>query len=592
MVDLFESWGGVDFLKIDGVGPGSGHTNISGNNARYDNRAEIAAYDEDFQATKHHVEIQVSWAVSEDYISDWQAYADSWRSSWDVESYGSTLTTWSSVSSRLTGGLEWAKYAGPSTGWTNLDSLEIGNGTIDGLSDTERKTTMAMWSLASAPLYLGDDLTQMDALGTKLATNTDLLAVDSDPNVSSYTQVSQDGNSYVVARTMKNGDVVVGLFNMGSSTKTITTTVEDAYEAVDQSLTGRYAYWIKDLFTHKKMQTAGEIGATLPAHGSAVYRISDAKGATKATPFAYTEMSASSDSTAPGASTTVLVKVHNTALTSMVKTKVALTAPAAWTVKTAVSVPSTILGERTATAKFKVTAPSSVTAAIASSTLSATISYARGKVTQDTSTDLILVSPLASDYTTANTTGGTARFGQLDTTLAISAAGSNVGPQTRGPGGASAADEYGAIYREGAADSTSTVTATVTAQAGGSSAKAGIMVRNDMDADGSNVGAALHLSNGYVQLAYNNGESGGTAYTSTLGGGNGPWAGSTTVPVSLKLIRDGDTYAASYSTDGSTWIDVGSVTLAGQADTQDAGVFQSAGSSTAAIAEFSNLNFS
>jgi hypothetical protein len=30
IVQLFESWGGVDLLKLDGFGPGSGHNDVSG----------------------------------------------------------------------------------------------------------------------------------------------------------------------------------------------------------------------------------------------------------------------------------------------------------------------------------------------------------------------------------------------------------------------------------------------------------------------------------------------------------------------------------------------------------------------------------
>jgi alpha-galactosidase len=46
------------------------------------------------------------------------------------------------------------------------------------------------------------------------------------------------------------------------------------------------------------------------------------------------------------------------------------------------------------------------------------------------------------------------------------------------------------------------------------------------------------------------------------------------VPVYLRLVRDGDTYTGSYSTDGTTWQPVGSATVPGQASTQDAGMFE------------------
>lgn len=48
-------------------------------------------------------------------------------------------------------------------GSSNLDSLELSRGALDGLTETERQTAMSIWSIAAAPLYLGDDLTQLDS---------------------------------------------------------------------------------------------------------------------------------------------------------------------------------------------------------------------------------------------------------------------------------------------------------------------------------------------------------------------------------------------------------------------------------------------
>jgi hypothetical protein len=46
-----------------------------------------------------------------------------------------------------------------------------------------------------------------------------------------------------------------------------------------------------------------------------------------------------------------------------------------------------------------------------------------------------------------------------------------------------------------------------------------------------------------------------------------------TVPVWLKLVKNGSTFTGYYSTDGTTWSFVGSANVPGQADTQDAGMF-------------------
>jgi hypothetical protein len=591
MVDLFESWGGVDLIKVDGVGPGSGHTDITGANARYDNRAEIAAYDKAFQATGHHVEIQVSWSVSQDYITDWQTYADSWRSSSDVECYCTTLTNWSSASNRLPNALDWAKHAGPDTGWTNLDSLEVGNGALDGLTDTERRSVMNIWSLASAPLYLGDDLTKLDAYGLSLATNRDVLAVDQDPMASTLSLVSQDGGRYVVSRRLADGDVVVGVVNLGDTAATIGTTVTNAASAAGASLAKRNAYAVTDLWSHETTQTTGRIATSVPAHGSALYRISDGPGAVSEAPSAVLELASAPTTVAPGGSTTVAATLTNTSTMALTGASVALTAPDGWTVERLGGTARSTLTPGSATSiQFRVTAPAA-TAPVSTATLTGTANFT-GHGTSRTVTSsagLTVVSPVTAPLKTANTTGVDAVFGQLGSALAISAAGANLGPASGGGGGTVAAgDAYAATYLPGAADTNDVVTATVTGQGGGSTAKAGVMVRDDMDAGGTPVGVALYVSNGTINLVYNNSATGGTAWTTRVR------SASVAYPVTLRLSRNGSTYVGSYSTDGgSAWTAVGTVTANGQGDAQDAGVFQSAGSAIIpAQASFTGLTVS
>jgi hypothetical protein len=163
-----------------------------------------------------------------------------------------------------------------------------------------------------------------------------------------------------------------------------------------------------------------------------------------------------------------------------------------------------------------------------------------------------------------------------------------VGPAGGGSGGGTAAgDGYGAIYQPGSLGSAGTLQATVTQQAGGSAAKAGIMVRNDMTGSGTPVGVALYVSNGRVSLAYNN-AGGGTTYTTRTG------TASAAYPVALRLVRSGSSYQAAYSANGgSTWNALATVTAGGQDTAQDAGVFQSAGSATTpAMASYADLSVS
>ena len=57
--------------------------------------------------------------------------------------------------------------------------LEVGNG---GLTVEEEKTHFAMWALAKAPLIIGCDITTARQESVEILMNTDLIAVNQDPN--------------------------------------------------------------------------------------------------------------------------------------------------------------------------------------------------------------------------------------------------------------------------------------------------------------------------------------------------------------------------------------------------------------------------
>ncbi|MCW2797854.1 NEW3 domain-containing protein [Nocardioides sp.] len=594
MVDLFQSWGGVDLLKIDGVAPGSGRSDIAGANARYDNRMDVEAYDKAFQATGHHTEIQVSWSIDQSYISDFQPTADSWRTQSDVECYCTTLTNWNTASGRLPSALDWAEHAGPDTGWTNLDSLLVGPNPLSGLTRVERKSVMGIWSVASAPLYLGDDLRDLDAYGLSLITNRDVLAVDQDPKAATLSSVSQAGGANVVSRQLADGDLVVGMFNLSSSKQQVGTTVAAAAAAAGLSLPKRRAYIVKDLWSGDTFQSTGRLSAQVPAHGSVLYRISRDSGGLSKNASAVIDLKVADASLAPGQKTTVTAKVTNTSGIPITDVSVALQADG-WVVKhVSGGAKNTLASGSTKKVTFTAKAPSS-TEPISSGELVARTTF-KGHGTKRIATAVTtvpVISPVQAPRQTANTTGADAVFGQLGSKLAISSAGANVGPAQGGGGGTTpAGDAYGSIYLPGALAGEGTVSATVTQQTGGSSAKAGVMVRNDIDADGTPVGVALYVSNGKAAMVYSNATGGGTSYTTRVGGG-GQGAGTLTYPVQLRLARSDTSYVGSYSTDGgTTWTTVGTVTASGQATTQDAGVFQSAGSGTPALAQFDGFGVS
>ncbi|MFD2024361.1 ThuA domain-containing protein [Promicromonospora aerolata] len=147
-------------------------------------------------------------------------------------------------------------------------------------------------------------------------------------------------------------------------------------------------------------------------------------------------------------------------------------------------------------------------------------------------------------------------------------------------------DEYSTIFREGS-DRHWSATVKINSQGNSAgSAKAGIIVRNDVTQPGTSPGyAALGIrpSGGYEWLR---GNDAGQLVTSSNGG-------PTAYPGWVRLVRDGDLYSAYWSADGETFTQIGEPEeLAGAADLQDVGLFVTAHSTTKRSAvEFQDFTF-
>ncbi|WP_329454654.1 fibronectin type III domain-containing protein [Streptomyces sp. NBC_01497] len=269
VADLYASWG-VDFLKLDGVGPGS----FKGG-ANYDNRDDAAGWRQALNDTGRPIEFTLSWALSHSYADDWKKDSNGWRIDTDVECYCNTLVTWdASVKQRWRDVVQWIPDAGPGH-WNNLDSVDVGSGQMDGLTEDERQSYMTLWAIEAAPLYIGDDLTKLDSYGVKLLTNDDVIAIDQAGRPAK--PVSQSSEQQTWYARNADGSYTVALFNLGSSSAQATAQFKD--------LGFGGAADVKDVWSHKDLgSVTGSFGATLPAHGSRLLTVTPAKTANPTIP--------------------------------------------------------------------------------------------------------------------------------------------------------------------------------------------------------------------------------------------------------------------------------------------------------------------
>lgn len=261
--DLLASWG-VDYLKLDGVGDGD--------------IADIQHWSQALNQTGRPIHFELSNSLDVHNGSVWARYANGWRIDGDVECYCSStsypLTDWNNVAARFTDDPPWTRFAGAG-GWNDLDSLEVGNGSNDGLTTDERQTQMTLWAIAAAPLVLGIDMTNLDSADETMLTNDEVLAVDQHGHPGH--PVDRTSQQQVWVAPDGDGSYTVALFNLGGSAATVTANWTDV------GFGGSAA--VRDLWSHADLGTfAGSFAATLNPHASRLLRVTPATG------FHYTAM--------------------------------------------------------------------------------------------------------------------------------------------------------------------------------------------------------------------------------------------------------------------------------------------------------------
>jgi hypothetical protein len=303
IVDELASWG-VNYIKLDGITDSNG--------------PDIRAW----QAAIHHSRHPMVLDTTEGSFTiklapTLKKYSNQWEFEPDIEINGPDegsanscngppftgclsvfpLTSYAHWSDRFNGVADWQPYGGPG-GFNDYDSIEVGDGSADsGMSLAASESQLSLWSLGSAALILGSDLTAKvtNAYGTSagltrrdlsLLTNRQVIAVDQDAiDAARIADVGRPGRApgdQVFAKVEGHRDAIVGLFNttttLSSSPVTITTSAAAIGLPADP-----HGYLVVDLWGRNsvvgggarvfRISAAGVITATVPAEGVALYRV-------------------------------------------------------------------------------------------------------------------------------------------------------------------------------------------------------------------------------------------------------------------------------------------------------------------------------
>ncbi|WP_328429898.1 alpha-galactosidase D [Streptomyces sp. NBC_00443] len=256
---MFADWG-YDFLKLDGVGPGSFK---SGDN--YNNVADVAAWQKAIKTAGRPIHLELSWSLDYGHVEDWKKYSNGWRIDTDVECYCNTLVTWeNSVDDRWDDAPAWTAHAGPG-GWNDLDSVNVGNGEMDGLTKAERQSYATLWAIAKSPLFTGDDLTRLDSYGLSLLTNREVIALNQSSAPPAEPVTASDPQQVWAAKN-PNGTYTVALFNLSDAPASVT--------ASWSTLGFKGKASVRDVWNKENLGShTDKITQALPAHGSRLFTV-------------------------------------------------------------------------------------------------------------------------------------------------------------------------------------------------------------------------------------------------------------------------------------------------------------------------------
>jgi len=155
-------------------------------------------------------------------FAEWMSRtAQLWRTGSDAQ------PTWDSLTAAIDAATKLAAYARPGA-FNDPDMLEIGNG----LSTAEARVQFSVWSILSAPLLAGNDLSTMDATTRDILTNRELIALDQDPLGLQGALVRSENGIDVLAKPLEGcGARAAVLWNRSDAAASITLPWSDLWLA-------------------------------------------------------------------------------------------------------------------------------------------------------------------------------------------------------------------------------------------------------------------------------------------------------------------------------------------------------------------------
>jgi len=190
-----------------------------------------------------------------------KAGANLWRTTFDISDH------WESMDRIGFAQLDITQYPQPGH-WNDPDMLEVGNG---GMTGDEYRTHMGLWAMLRAALIAGNDLREMTEETKSILMNTDVIAIDQDPEAKPLQVQSVEGKGEVLVRPLTGEAVAVGLFNRGDQPAEMSFRWDSLHLGANL---GNKTLKARDLWKHEDVPVTGDsFTATVPKHGVVLLRV-------------------------------------------------------------------------------------------------------------------------------------------------------------------------------------------------------------------------------------------------------------------------------------------------------------------------------
>lgn len=177
---------------------------------------------------------------------------------------GRSYTNWPNCKNQFDGFVYWSHIAGRNKVILDGDFLRLNKYA----TEAEKQTAVSLQLLAGGPVSIAD---QKSTIGnnTSFYTNSELLALNKDGFVGKpLSDQLNDKQNEIWYGTMSNGDYIVGLFNRGDQSATVSVNLSQL------GISGTLK--MRDLWKHAdEGNISGTLSATIPAHGCKIVRLTN-----------------------------------------------------------------------------------------------------------------------------------------------------------------------------------------------------------------------------------------------------------------------------------------------------------------------------